>query len=71
MYKYPTFISLSLQMYNKVVYSLIERDDFMEKSDLRIIKTKKSGGKAFVKGVNVLDSNPGAYKHVKKRYKMA
>ena len=37
----------------------------------RIIKTKKSGGKAFVKGVNVLDSNPGAYKHVKKRYKMA
>ena len=42
MYKYPTFILLSLQMYNKVVYSLIERDDFMEKSDLRIIKTKKA-----------------------------
>ena len=25
----------------------------------------------FVKGVNVLDSNPDAYKHVKKKYKMA
>lgn len=31
----------------------------------------KKGGKAFVNGVNVLDSNPNAYKHVKKRYKMA
>ena len=30
----------------------------------------KSGGKAFVKGVNVLDSNPDAYKYVKKKYKM-
>lgn len=30
----------------------------------------KDGGKAFVKGVNVLDSNPNAYKYVKKKYKM-
>ena len=30
----------------------------------------KEGGKAFVKGVNVLDSNPDAYKYVKKKYKM-
>ena len=28
------------------------------------------GGKAFVEGVNVLDSNPNAYKYVKKKYKM-
>lgn len=26
--------------------------------------------KAFVKGINILDSNPKAYKHVKKKYKM-
>lgn len=31
----------------------------------------KSGGKAFINGVNVLDSNPKAYKYVKKKYKMA
>ena len=31
----------------------------------------KEGGKAFVSGVNVLDSNPKAYKYVKKKYKMA
>ena len=30
----------------------------------------KKGGKAFVNGVNVLDSNPKAYKYVKKKYKM-
>lgn len=30
----------------------------------------KKGGKAFVEGVNVLDSNPDAYKYVKKKYKM-
>jgi hypothetical protein len=30
----------------------------------------KKGGKAFVNGVNVLDSNPKAYKEVKKKYKM-
>jgi hypothetical protein len=30
----------------------------------------KKGGKAFVEGVNVLDSNPDAYKHVKKKVKM-
>lgn len=30
----------------------------------------KDGGKAFVNGVNVLDSNPDAYKWVKKKYKM-
>lgn len=30
----------------------------------------KEGGKAFVEGVNVLDSNPKAYKYVKKKYKM-
>lgn len=30
----------------------------------------KKGGKAFVDGVNVLDSNPKAYKYVKKKYKM-
>ena len=30
----------------------------------------KNGGKAFVEGVNVLDSNPKAYKYVKKKYKM-
>jgi len=31
----------------------------------------KKGGKAFVNGVNVLDSNPNAYKYVKKKYKMS
>ena len=31
----------------------------------------KEGGKAFVKGVSILDSNPDAYKYVKKKYKMA
>ena len=31
----------------------------------------KEGGKAFVEGVNVLDSNTTAYKYVKKKYKMA
>ena len=30
----------------------------------------KNGGKAFVEGVNILDSNPKAYKYVKKKYKM-
>lgn len=30
----------------------------------------KEGGKAFVTGINVLDSNPKAYKEVKKKYKM-
>ena len=30
----------------------------------------KKGGKVFVEGVNVLDSNPKAYKEVKKKYKM-
>lgn len=30
----------------------------------------KEGGKAFVTGVSVLDSNPDAYKYVKKKYKM-
>ena len=30
----------------------------------------KKGGKAFVEGVNILDSNPKAYKYVKKKYKM-
>lgn len=30
----------------------------------------KDGGKAFVNGVNILDSNPDAYKYVKKKYKM-
>ena len=30
----------------------------------------KKGGKAFVEGVNVLDSNPDAYKHLKKKVKM-
>ena len=30
----------------------------------------KKGGKAFVNGVNVLDSNPDAYKYVKKKVKM-
>ena len=30
----------------------------------------KNGGKAFIEGVNVLDSNPKAYKYVKKKYKM-
>ena len=30
----------------------------------------KKGGKAFVNGVNILDSNPKAYKYVKKKYKM-
>lgn len=33
-------------------------------------KWKHEKGGAFVKGVNVLDSNPKAYKQVKKRYKM-
>lgn len=33
-------------------------------------KWKHEKGGAFVKGVNVLDSNPKAYKHVKKKYKM-
>lgn len=31
----------------------------------------EEGGKAFIKGINVLDSNPTAYKYVKKKYKMA
>ena len=31
----------------------------------------KKGGKAFVNGVSILDSNPDAYKYVKKKYKMA
>lgn len=31
----------------------------------------KEGGKAFVNGVSILDSNPDAYKYVKKKYKMA
>ena len=31
----------------------------------------KDGGKAFVNGVSVLDSNPNAYKYVKKKYQMA
>ena len=31
----------------------------------------KDGGKAFVKGVSILDSNPNAYKYVKKKYQMA
>ena len=31
----------------------------------------KKGGKAFITGVNILDSNPKAYKYVKKKYKMA
>ena len=31
----------------------------------------KKGGKAFVNGVSVLDSNPDAYKYVKKKIKMA
>ena len=35
----------------------------------RIVKSEKKGG--FVKGVNILDSNPNAYKYVKKKYKMA
>jgi len=30
----------------------------------------KNGGKAFVNGVSVLDSNPNAYKYVKKKVKM-
>ena len=30
----------------------------------------RNGGKAFVEGVNILDSNPKAYKQVKKKYKM-
>lgn len=30
----------------------------------------RKGGKVFVSGVNVLDSNPKAYKQVKKKYKM-
>jgi hypothetical protein len=30
----------------------------------------KKGGKAFVPEVNVLDSDPKAYKYVKKKYKM-
>lgn len=30
----------------------------------------KEGGKAFVTGINILDSNPKAYKEVKKKYKM-
>ena len=30
----------------------------------------EKGGKAFVTGVNILDSNPDAYKYVKKKYKM-
>ena len=30
----------------------------------------KSGGKAFYKGINILDSNPKAQKYVKKKYKM-
>ena len=30
----------------------------------------KEGGKTFIKGVNVLDSNSNAYKYVKKKYKM-
>ena len=48
------------------------RFDENKYSDLlrRIIKDKKGGKQAFVKGVNVLDSNPNAYKHVKKKYKM-
>lgn len=33
------------------------------------LKVKK-GGKAFINGVNILDSNPNAYKYVKKKYKM-
>ncbi|MBO7734639.1 MAG: hypothetical protein J6S67_18915 [Methanobrevibacter sp.] len=33
-------------------------------------KWKHKKGGAFVKGVNVLDSNPKAYKEVKKKYKM-
>ena len=31
----------------------------------------KDGGKAFINGVSILDSNPNAYKYVKKKYKMA
>ena len=31
----------------------------------------KEGGKAFVKGVNILDSNPDAYKYVKKKLRSA
>ena len=37
---------------------------------IRNILVKRNGGKAFVEGVNVLDSNPKAYKYVKKKYKM-
>jgi hypothetical protein len=29
----------------------------------------KKGGKAFINGVSILDSNPNAYKEVKKRLK--
>lgn len=31
----------------------------------------KEGGKAFITRVNVLDSNPKAYKYIKKKYRMA
>lgn len=44
--------------------------DSIYNSKIRNILVKRNGGKAFVEGVNVLDSNPKAYKYVKKKYKM-
>jgi hypothetical protein len=46
---------------------LVKRATFADNA--RHFKHKK-GGKAFVEGVNVLDSNSDAYKHVKKKIKM-
>ena len=47
--------------------TLVKRATFADNA--RHFKHKK-GGKAFVNGVSVLDSNPNAYKQVKKKVKM-
>jgi len=46
--------------------TLVKRATFADNA--RHFKHKK-GGKAFVSGVSILDSNPSAYKEVKKRLK--
>ena len=43
---------------------------FSKEQPKGIAKQLKKGGKAFVPEVNVLDSDPKAYKYIKKKYKM-
>ena len=50
--------------------SAMQLDSIYNPKIKNIIVRNKKGGKAFVKGVSILDSNPDAYKYVKKKYKM-